>query len=194
VKMPDLPCKVDPLTWIGPEDKLLSETGLIHCAHIPPTATAAHPAPVVIMLHGWAGNEASMWIFKQTVPEGVAIITPRASVDLYNQGFAWFTYHEQRFQPDKASFTGAIEKLAEFLDNLARFYPVDPTWRVLVGFSQGAMMANAFVYYHPAQAVGVASLAGAMPAIHHPEQTQSNLLAGLPRFCGPWNQGPRYSG
>jgi phospholipase/carboxylesterase len=180
--MPELPCKVDPLTWIGPDDRLVTETGLIHCTHIPSAATTAQPAPMVVMLHGWAGNEASMWTFKQTVPEGVAIITPRAPVDLHNDGFAWFTYQEQRFKPCPDSFTAGLEKLERFLDCLPRFYPVDPTWRVIMGFSQGAMMGNAFLYNHPGEAIGIASLAGSMPLAEHIHNPQRNLLAGLPAF------------
>jgi phospholipase/carboxylesterase len=178
---PELPCKVEPLSWIGPDDELLEKTGLIHCAHIPSSATIAEPVPVVVMLHGWAGNEASMWIFEQTIPDGVAIITPRAPIALEDEAFAWFEYQQNRFQPDPGSLARALNKLEEFLTSLGRFYPVDPTWRVLIGFSQGAMMCNAFVHDHPLEAVGVASLSGAMPPVYD-EEPRSNLLAGLPVF------------
>jgi phospholipase/carboxylesterase len=122
-----------------------------------------------------------MWIFKQAIPYGVAIITPRAPLDLRNGGFAWFEYQRSRFQPDPDSLAAALELLERFLESLGLYYPVDPTWRVLIGFSQGAMMCNAFVYDHPLEAVGVASLSGAMPPVYE-EEPRTNLLSGLPVF------------
>ena len=107
---PELPCKVDPLTWIGPDDKLLEETGLVHCAHIPASASVVQPAPVVVMVHGWGGDEASMWIFKQAIPDRVAIFTPRAPIDLGNNEFAWFKYQQNRFQPDPDSLARALAR------------------------------------------------------------------------------------
>ena len=64
---PTLPCKVDPLTWIGPDDALLAETGLIHCAHIPPDASTATPAPLVVMLHGFFCNAGFFWWLRRAI-------------------------------------------------------------------------------------------------------------------------------
>lgn len=179
---PKLPCRVDSLLWADPGDALTVETGLVHCAHIPPEASAAVPAPLVLMLHGWAGNEASMWIFKQTVPPGVAIVTPRAPVDLHNGGFAWFTYDDHhRFQPKLPALAAALDQLAHFVHTLPRFYPVDPTRIVLMGFSQGAITLNGFILSNPTAAAGVASLAGAMPPLAN-AKPQGNVLAGMPVF------------
>ncbi|RMF03154.1 MAG: hypothetical protein D6768_06590 [Chloroflexi bacterium] len=179
---PKLPCRVDSLQWAESGTALAAETGLVHCAHIPPQATAAAPAPLVLMLHGWAGNEAAMWIFKQTVPPGVAIVTPRAPVDLQNGGFAWFSYgNYHQFEPERGALAAALDQLAHFLHALPRFYPVDPTRTLLMGFSQGAITLNAFIFSNPDDAIGAASLAGAMPPVYG-SQPQANLLAGLPVF------------
>jgi phospholipase/carboxylesterase len=178
---PKLPCKVEPLQWAGPEDPLLVETGLVHCASIPPEATPASPAPLVVMVHGWAGDEASMWIFKQTLPSHVAIVTPRAPITLTDGGFAWFNYNGSRSKPVPGSLEKGLLKLERFIENLPCHYPVDPTRLVLMGFSQGAMISNAFVYTNPDRALGVASMAGAFPPIIQGEP-HDNWLAGFPVF------------
>lgn len=180
MSQPKLPCNVEPLRWAGPDDPLAGETGLVHCANIPPEATAANPAPLVVMIHGWAGDEASMWIFKQAVPQSAAIITPRAPITV-DGGFAWFTHNGSRKQPDRATLEISLQQMEHFIESLPRHYPVDPTRLILMGFSQGAMMSNAFVYAHPDQVVGVASIAGAFPPVVD-DELRSNWLAGLPVF------------
>lgn len=178
---PKLPANIDALQWVGPDDPVYADMGLIHCAYIPPKANRAQPAPLVVMLHGWSGDESSMWIFKRTIPAGVAIIAPRAPLPLENGGFVWFQYAESRFKPEWPLVNVAVTKLEQFLSALARHYPVDPTRMVLMGFSQGAMMCSAFVFSHPFEVIGVASLAGAVLPLRDVEP-QDNLLAGLPVF------------
>ncbi|GAB4459337.1 MAG: alpha/beta fold hydrolase [Anaerolineae bacterium] len=177
---PTLPANVQPVTWIGPEDESLADLGLIHLAHIPPEASTAAPAPLVVMVHGFAGDETSMWIFRQTVPPGVAIVAPRAPIPLDAGGFVWFRYDRKRLQPQVESLDAAQQKLAHFLARLPAHYPVDPTQLVLMGFSQGAMMVNQFIINHPDEALGVASLAGAVPL--PPQNPQSHQLGGVPVF------------
>jgi len=182
VTQPKLPRKVEPLTWAGPDDLVYAETGLIHCAYIPPGATAANPAAVVVMLHGWAGDETSMWLFKQAIPPNVAIITPRAPFALEGGGNVWFPYQpEARAQPHPDLLESALTSLQQFLARLPRHYPVDSTRLVLLGFSQGAMVGNAFIFLHPESALGVVSLAGAVPPVFY-EEAQFNLPAGISVF------------
>jgi phospholipase/carboxylesterase len=168
--------EITDLIRVGPD-----ETGLAHYAHIPPATSLTAPAPVVVMVHGWAGNEESMWTFSRVAPQTAAIVTPRGPVILEEGGFTWFNYdrHEELLaNPD--SLQAAQEKFSRFLDRLPALYPIDPLQVVLVGFSQGAMLCNQFVINHPDRVVGVASLAGAVPEPpHHP---QSNRLAGVPVF------------
>jgi phospholipase/carboxylesterase len=147
------------------------------------------------MAHGFAGDESSMWIFKQTIPTGVAIITPRAPLTPDDGGFMWFRYDRKRLQPQEDSLAAALEQLTHFLDRLPAHYPVDPTRLVLMGFSQGAMMCNHFVIHNPDRVLGVASLAGAVPL--PPQNPRSNQLGGVPVFVAhglrddviPVNQG-----
>ena len=176
---PTLPKNIKSLKWIGPDDVASGKSSLIHCVYIPKEATQAKPVPMVVMVHGWGGDESAMWIFKQTLPFGVAAITPRGPVALNGQGFVWFEEPKLGSRPE--SLEGAVNILEGFLASLPGLYPVDPTRLVLIGFSQGAFLCNAFTVAHPSSVLGVASLAGAMPSV--PEDVgHSSLLGGLPVF------------
>lgn len=176
---PKLPDNVNELTWVGPDNKICAESGLIHCIRLPEAASKTQPPPLVVMLHGWGGDESAMWIFKQALPKHVAAVAPRAPLPLNGEGFVWF--EETHLSPASGSLEVALEKMEHFMASLPQLYPVDPTQMVLIGFSQGAFMGNAFTLTHPFDVVGVASLAGAMPDMPAVD-THPDLLAGLPIF------------
>ncbi|RME75631.1 MAG: hypothetical protein D6784_07555, partial [Chloroflexi bacterium] len=147
-----------------PDSLVVEVSGLVHCARMPKTASLTRPAPAVVMLHGWGGDEAAMWVFRQAVPAAAAIITPRAPIDPGIGGYVWFTYLDAaRAHPDPGVLQSSLKRLRHFLHSLPDVYPVDPARLVLVGFSQGAAMVNSIVlggYIHP---LGVVSLAGFIP-------------------------------
>lgn len=155
--------KIEGVEWVGPEDYAYAAGGLIHCVLLPAGATFGDPLPAAVMVHGWGGNESVMWIFKQTLPDGVAIITPRAPVEVETGRFVWFDRAGQLHQPDPATHRSAINKLAGFIERLPELYPVDPARLLLIGFSQGAAISNNLVMTRPKVARGLASLAGFTP-------------------------------
>lgn len=163
LQKPDLPDQAKGVTWVGPEDKYCEASGLVHCVYVPQQASLATPVPVVVMVHGWAGNEGSMWIFRRLIPSGVAIITPRAPINLDDQSAVWFRYADTAHHPAIDSVKTAVATLADFLQELPYLYPIDPERLVLMGFSQGAMVCNALLLNHPQQVIGMASLAGSVP-------------------------------
>jgi phospholipase/carboxylesterase len=142
--------------------------------------------PVVVMVHGWKGDETVMWIFKQTIPPGVAIITPRAPLAVADGGYGWFQRGDSELQPQPDSLWAGCEHLQRFLTQLPQQYPVDPARMVLMGFNQGAAICNTLVLTKPAQVNGVASLAGLIPEIAA-ESSQGNL-GGLPVFIAHGTQ------
>jgi phospholipase/carboxylesterase len=158
---PKLPARVNPIEWVGPDHPLIHESGLIHFAHIPPAASLAKPVPLVVMVHGRQGDESVMWIFKQAIPPGVAVVAPRAPLAAAD-GFVWFTSQTGPLTPDPTALAAAQNRLETFIQGLPYLYPVDPQRLVLIGFSQGAAMVNNYALRHPAAVLAVASLAGAM--------------------------------
>ena len=178
---PNLPQNAGPVDWAGPECYEAATSGLVHCVRLPQEAGESHPVPVMVMLHGWGGDESSMWLFKQIVPPGVAVVTPRAPLDLDNGGYAWFYRNDPLHLTDPNSLLDAIVKLENFLIGLPQFYPVDPSRLLLIGFSQGAAVSNSLVMARPELVIGVALLSGM--GFQLPELIpQAMSLVGLPVF------------
>jgi phospholipase/carboxylesterase len=178
---PDLPVSAGPVDWAGPECHESTTSGLIHCVRLPKKTSQTHPAPVVVMLHGWGGDEGAMWIFKQVIPPGVAVITPRAPLDLDNGGYAWFYRNDPLHLTDPDSLLDSISKLEQFLTSLPQLYPLDPSRLLLIGFSQGSAVSNSLVMARPELVIGVALLSGR--GFELPELIpRATSLAGLPVF------------
>jgi len=159
----------------------MSTIDLVHCVQIPPEASPARPAPVVVMVHGWKGDETVMWIFKQTIPPGVAIITPRAPLAVKDGGYGWFQRAASELEPEPDSLWAGRDHLHRFLAHLPQRYPVDPARMVLMGFSQGAAISNTLVLTQPGLVIGVASLAGFVPDLAA-EAARDGSLDGFPVF------------
>lgn len=178
---PILPKNAGPVEWVGPQDYSYAISGLIHCFRLPDEADDDRPNPAVVMVHGWGGDESAMWLFKQVLPAEVAIFTPRAPLELKGGGYIWFE-HEDEWRPsDLDSLEQGIDTLEQFVKSLAKLYPVHPEQILLMGFSQGAAVANGLVRKNPHGIVGIASLSSLMPPL--PDGTsQAKDLAGLPVF------------
>lgn len=178
---PYLPKNAGPVDWIGPESYPYAVSGLIHCVQLPRDADPDNLVPAIVMVHGWGGNESVMWIFKQTLPPNVAVITPRAPLDLGEAGYAWYLRDEVIRLPDPTTQRKAITQLEHFVTALPELYPVDPNRFLLMGFSQGGAIINNLVMSRPVLAMGVASLAGFIPRF--PDSlTPVDSLAGFPVF------------
>jgi phospholipase/carboxylesterase len=178
---PVLQHHIESANWVGPDDPSSSESGLVHCTRIPPEASRDQPVPVVVMLHGWGGDESVMWVFKKTVPAGVAAITPRAPISLAEGQYIWFTHADEKLRPAPDTFERALTKLYKFLTSLPRLYPVDLSRLVLIGFSQGAAIGNAYAIKCSGPLVGIASLAGTIPHLAD-HNFQPDSLTGLEVF------------
>lgn len=178
---PHLPRNAGAVAWAGPSDKSCVESGLIHCVRLPEQAGPDRPAPALVMLHGWRGDESSMWIFKQVIAAGAAAITPRAPLELKPQEYAWYRHNGGRPTPDPASLREGLEYLVRFMTTIPDQYPIDPKRLLLVGFSQGAAIGNGLALSRPDLIIGMASLAGMMPELP-PDIVRDEGVAGLPVF------------
>ncbi|MBN1219501.1 MAG: alpha/beta fold hydrolase [Anaerolineae bacterium] len=178
---PNLPKNAGAVDWAGPECHEAATSGLVHCIRLPDKVRAKQLVPVVVMLHGWGGDEGSMWLFKHVPPTNVAIVTPRAPLDVGNGGYAWFFRDDPLHLTEPESLLTALAKLEDFLASLPRLYPVDPARLLLIGFSQGAAIINSLVMARPELVMAVALLSGM--GFELPELIpQAMSLAGLPVF------------
>ena len=138
------------------------------------------PHPVLLLLHGWTGDENVMWIFASRLPPNYLMIAPRG---LYQSPLGGYGWHEHRRTqwPAVEEFKPAVEALAGLVAHENGASPdlvkvledlpgskeviskVDFSEISLVGFSQGAALSYAFALNHPHRVHLMAGLAGFLP-------------------------------
>ena len=74
------------------------------------TPQGSGPFPLFLLLHGWTGDENSMWIFASRLPQGCMMIAPRGPHAAPNGGYAWYP-HRQSW-PEMEDFRPAVDRLA----------------------------------------------------------------------------------
>jgi phospholipase/carboxylesterase len=146
------------------------------------------PHPVVFLIHGWTGDERSMWVFAQRLPKQALLIAPRATYASKHENLAGFSWVENRagqfselpaFEPALSSFEGLLGKLAE------QYATADFAKFSLMGFSQGSAFSFALALRHPERVSRLAALAGFLPA---GGESQLARLAGKPIFIAHGTQ------
>lgn len=126
------------------------------------------PFPAFLLLHGWTGDENSMWIFSSRLPPNSVMIAPRGIHDAPMGGYGWYPIKkglpagEENEWPTLDDFRPAVSGLLEILTP-EQFPKADFSELRLVGFSQGAAFAYSFSLIHPERVVNFAGLAGFMP-------------------------------
>ena len=141
-------------------------------------ATGAGPHPVVVLLHGFPGNEKNL---------DLAQAVRRAGWDVL-----YFDYRGSWGSPGDFSFTHGTEDVAAALAYLrdpanATRLRADPKRLVLIGHSMGGFMAGYGTAHDPAL-IGAAIISGADFGAHqyvtHPTVTEDQVVARLaPRLA-----------
>lgn len=119
------------------------------------------PFPVILMLHGWTGDEDAMWVFASRLPPASMLIAPRAPFDAPRGGYSWHP-HKAKAWPWVDDFQPAAASLEELLVQ-ANFPQADFSNLCLVGFSQGAALAFSYGLLHPGRLRALAGLSGFLP-------------------------------
>jgi phospholipase/carboxylesterase len=122
-----------------------------------------------------------MWIFKQTIPPGLAIVAPRGPLAVEEGGYGWFWRDESELEPEVDALWAGRDHLHRFLSRLPQQYPLDSSRLVLMGFSQGAALCNTLAITQPGVVMGVASLAGFVPKPAS-EAAKNGSLESFPVF------------
>jgi phospholipase/carboxylesterase len=124
--------------------------------------TRPGPADLLLLLHGWMGNEEVMWIFGQNAPENLLILSPRALNSASGGGYSW-TEEVSGQLPAASELVNSADRLHDLVNNQP--WQTDlPINRVhLMGFSQGAALAYTYAVKYPDQVGWIAGLAGFVP-------------------------------
>lgn len=119
------------------------------------------PFPVILLLHGWTGDENSMWVFSSRMPIGAMLLFPRGFYPSPLGGYGWHPY-STRVWPTIDDFYPALKRLLELLTP-DHFPMADFSHLHLVGFSQGAALAYTFALLEAERIVSFAGLSGFLP-------------------------------
>jgi phospholipase/carboxylesterase len=119
------------------------------------------PYPIFLLLHGWTGDEKSMWIFASGLPQEAIFVAPRGLYPVPGGGFGWRSFEEEQW-PHVADFIPAVEKISGLLS--PRHFPTGDFSKLnLLGFSEGAAMAFTLLLTYPGLFRSVAGLSGFLP-------------------------------
>jgi phospholipase/carboxylesterase len=119
------------------------------------------PFPVFLMIHGWTGDENSMWVFASRLPKNALEIAPRGLFRTTGGGYSWYPKLNKPL-PWLDDFSPAVEQIFETI-SLKNFPLGDFSSLHLVGFSQGAALACSMSVLYPERIASLAGLSGFLP-------------------------------
>ncbi len=160
------------MSWV---DLLASAAmNLMHTVHVP---AGDGPFPTLVALHGWGASAHDLLGLAPFLLGGEAlVICPQGPVQVPigqgMEGYGWFPLSEGG-PLDEEAFRMAGDELKGFLDEALERYPADPRKRVLLGFSQGGVMAYDLALREPGRWAGLAALSSWLPG---------PLVKGIPRL------------
>lgn len=141
---------------------------LVHTAYVP---EGDGPFPTVVAIHGFGASAHDLLGLAPFLHGGQAqMICPQGPLGLALPeqpgvvvGFAWFQISGGGTPPDPNEFRRAAKLLEEFVDEALERYPVDRRHVVLLGFSQGGVMAYDLFLRNPERWAGLAALSSWLP-------------------------------
>jgi phospholipase/carboxylesterase len=127
-----------------------------------PSAVATRYSSIVA-LHGRGTDEYDLLPLVETLGlDNVLVVSPRAPLPFGPGGFAWYEIGEEG-TPLPETFQQSVGLLHRFLGEIKTAYSLSPERLVLLGFSQGTVMAYAAGVQDPDSIRGIAALSGYVP-------------------------------
>lgn len=110
-------------------------------------------APLILLVHGQAGNKKAMSIFKSAFPVGCNFLMPEAPLADPKGGFSWWLDKEYK-NYDQASIA-----LFDFLTFAIKQHDLRPDKVIACGFSQGGAVLSWLSQREPELFTGIALIA-----------------------------------
>ena len=125
---------------------------------------AEHPDRLLLLIHGYTGDENSMWVFARDLPATFQMIAPRAAHPSGSTGYSWRANPDSDFgMPSLDQLRPAAEALIRLVDAYQASVGIDADQFDVMGFSQGAVMSNVLAFLYPPRVRKVGVLAGFVP-------------------------------
>lgn len=149
-----------------------------------PPAQTRKP-PVLIMLHGYGGEEQNMFQLRRFMPAHFLIVAARAPQPVSATGFRWFERDisiRNKYSGRKEDLESSRKLLIRFVDQIVAKYHADPANVFVMGFSQGGIMSYEAGLTSPRTIKGIGVLSGLLPQSLKPLIRPKTELAGIRIF------------
>ena len=154
---------------------------LIHTIYEP---SGAGPHPTILTLHGRGANAFDLLGLAPYLCNGkFLMICPQGPLETPIGpgafGYAWYPM-SMGAPPDIGAILSSREKLQQFLDACLNRHPIDAKKLVVLGFSQGGVMAYSLALSNPERFAGLAVLSSWLPKELIPELSIREAVQSLP--------------
>ncbi len=121
-------------------------------------AGSSAEAPLLVMVHGRAGDRHVMWTFERVVPPVWHIVSFQAFEPDPIGGWSWWQMSENGGR--RPVIHQAARRLAQAIRSFCEARKISPSRRIGIGFSQGAVLLSAGTFEGILEFDAIAALAG----------------------------------
>lgn len=135
---------------------------------------------LLVLIHGFTGDENSMWVFAQNLPAQYWMVAPRAPYATEPFGYSWrplpfpdpsngshrpdgFSGGQSPGVPSLEQLRPAAEALIRLIDAYSSSAGLDAGSFDVMGFSQGAVLSSILAFLYPQRIRKIGILAGFVP-------------------------------
>ncbi len=118
---------------------------------------------ILLLLHGWTGNENSMSVFIKDFPTDYWIVSPRALFPASSGGYSWRAQAPGATWPTIDLFRPSVAGLLDLLKNWSAANNIVAERVDVAGFSQGGALTFTLGALHPERFGKMGILAGFAP-------------------------------
>jgi len=139
---------------------------LLHTAHVP---AGPGPFPTILALHGWGASAHDLLGIAPLAQRGeVLFLCPQGPLEFEaapgQRAYGWFPMAGGG-EIDLASIVGVRGVLEAFVEDALEMYPIDPEKLVILGFSQGGVMAYDLALGRPERFAALVALSSWLPDV-----------------------------
>ena len=126
---------------------------------------STQPSPrLMLLIHGFTGDENSMWVFARDLPANYWIVAPRAPHVSEPSGYSWRPpQFENMNMLSLDLLRSSAEALIHLVDEYSASVGVEASTFDVMGFSQGGAMSSLLAFLYPERVRKIGILAGFVP-------------------------------
>ncbi len=153
---------------------------LVHAAFEP---AGDGPHPTIVAMHGWGSNALDLIGLAPYIAGGRCLtLCPQGPVEVEIGAVNGCGWYQLRIgaPPDMEAMGRAADRLMRFVDAALERYPVDRRKLIVIGFSQGGVMAYNLAIRHPERFAALVALSTWFPEELAEHAGNRDALAQLP--------------